>query len=425
MKFHQEDDATAISSWNESDNLSLCTDDMEDLDQQFLRDQPSLTQTLHRSILCERAAMLMQRESSIEYGASNYVDDATAELSRLSLTSDDSQKPHESTEHSAIDFTCRRKMMEWSISVVEFSYPPPSEPSGNCRRKRKHSVETLRVISAAFSYVDRVMARSSTRSNDSKFQVRTRKEYKLLCMISLHLAAKMSGLFSRGDHEYIQDSMLPSTSSDVKKNTALSNSSSTSSICIENTFCPFSNSSLDTNVLVSDEELTETGTLHNSSYQAPAPHKHQPRPFLHLLSFNSLHSLCQGEFTIKDKRQMELSILFTLEWRLNGGLVLEWLGLMLECMIYCQSYGLHELEKVDLELLNECATSQLEFAIMSSRPLTAKPSTLALAAIANVLEDLCEAANNHDYADWMRTFMQVLDMPCRTCEMELGELPSC
>ena len=419
----QEDDTTAHSSWNESDDLSsyLDKDDDNELEESYSDEdyrQTSSTEALHRSILSERAAMLMRRESSIEYGTSSYVKDAASELSRLSIADAARKSVQDSTEYKEIDLGCRSKMMEWSIGVVEYSYPPPSEPSSSSGHKRKHSVETLRIISAAFSYVDRIMALSSTNSSGIKFQVRTRKQYKLLCMISLHLAAKTSGLFSRGDHEYVQDSILGSvqkrstpstsdetTSEDIKKNRLISSSSSMSSICTATTTCSSSHSSPQSRSTDVDDDMSKASQLH----------AHHPRPLLHLLSFKGLHSLSQGEFSIEEMCQMELSILSSLEWRLNGGLTLEWLGLMLECMLYCQSYCVDESESLHLNRIKELALAHLEGVIESCKPIATKPSALALAAITSALEAYDAKISDGDL--WL-SFLQVLNMKCRMGDLE-------
>jgi hypothetical protein len=419
MKTLQEDETTAYSSWNGSESLSsYCSGkDTGDIDEQLdedhsLRDpSPTPTESLHRTILTERAAMLMRRESSIGYSESSYVeDDATAHLDKLSLQSD-ARACGQSSADSVnliirIDLECRSKMMQWAISVVEFSYPPPPDLANN----RKHSVETLHIVSSAFAYVDQVMAQQQNGPEPRKKPiVQSRKEYKLLCMISLHLAAKMSGLFSRGDHEYVHDTILePETSSspmDVMKDRMKSRAGSMTSICTATTTCSSSNSSPDETACRAYSRVTP-----DERSRAPPSHTIKPRPLLHLLSFTGLLNLCQGEFSIEDMCNMELSILSTLEWRLNGGLLLEWLSLLLECMAYCQSYGVTK--KFDLNEIKEHSLAHLEAAVKSSAPMAKKPFDVARSALASAIKVILEATRDDggDELSLMQTFLRVLGM---------------
>jgi hypothetical protein len=426
MKPLQEDDTTAYSSWNDSDDLSSeytgkDTDTDEQLDEDNLL-HPSPTEALHRTILAERAAVLMRRESSIEYGESSYIeDDAAAQLNKLSLQSGTRSCGQSSTDSSGlynrIDLGCRSKMMEWAISVVEFSYPPPHDLSlRSSRNGRKHSVETLRIVSAAFSYVDRIMAQPQSGPKPRKrLLVQSRKEYKLLCMISLHLAAKMSGLFSSGDHEYVNNTILePETTPsaiDGNKDRMKSKAESMVSICTATTTCSSSKSSPHSREADQNEEYSRV-TPDETSFQEGPLHTFQPRPVLHLLSFKGLYGLCQGEFSIEEMCNMELSILSTLDWRLNGGLVLEWLSLLLECIAYCQSYGVTR--QFDLAVIKEHALVHLEDTVKYSKPMTMKPSEMARAALASSLEVIFDAAKDDgdgDELSLMQSCLSVLDTP--------------
>ena len=71
----QDDEATAYSSWNESDDISSCTD-KDEIDGEIQSDD-GVSETSHRSILSERAAMLMQRESSVNYCDDIYCSDGS------------------------------------------------------------------------------------------------------------------------------------------------------------------------------------------------------------------------------------------------------------------------------------------------------------------------------------------------------------
>jgi hypothetical protein len=107
---------------------------------------------------------------------------------------------------------------------------------------------------------------------------------------------------------------------------------------------------------------------------------------------------------------MELSILSTLEWRLNGGLVLEWLSLLLECMAYCQSYGVTK--KFDLNEIKEHLLAHLEAAVKSSAPMAKKPFDVARSALASAVKVMLEATRDDggDELSLMQTFLRVLGM---------------
>lgn len=406
----QDDEATAYSSWNDSDDISSCID-KDEIDEEIQSDDGVCSPgTSHRSILSERAAMLMQRESSVNYCDDIYCSDGSDDglllESHSAVANVHERSSIESTADDPIDLKCRSKMMEWSISVVEFSYPPPPLSGPLLARNRKHSVETMRIVSAAISYIDRVMALTcSTRDKKkTKLQIQTRKEYKLLCMISLHLAAKMSGLFNRGDEHYpIDESRLI-----LKKTEMRPSSSFTTSVCTTSTTSMSA-------VLTAEDRNTAY------AYTEITPdslHIDQPRPLLQLISLEVLHSLCQEEFSIQEMCKMELSILTALEWRLNGGLLLEWLGLILEILVYCQSYGMTTL-RFDLDELKENALLQLESIIISPRPTTMAPSMLVLVAVTHAMETIArKSCCNGDVLHSVHSCVQVLGVSCNIEEME-------
>ena len=130
--------------------------------------------------LSERAAHLLKRDSVLIHNASTQYPS-----SHLLETSATGPLP--------VDKSCRTKMIEWAFRAIEHNQSVSciysTTPLGQIKEHREYSVGALRIVMLAFSYVDRV-----TSQNHEMLQYRSR--YKLLCMISLHLAAKISGLFS-------------------------------------------------------------------------------------------------------------------------------------------------------------------------------------------------------------------------------------
>ncbi|KAL7485172.1 hypothetical protein ACHAW6_012364 [Cyclotella cf. meneghiniana] len=469
LKTVQPDDdvTTAYSSWNDEDDnhdeFSPCRSTQDDQvaigndDDSGSREDVKIFSssdrkydtTLQLTILYERAAMLLRRERSLEYRITNnycLAGQAIASFSKLSLQdthkSDMSaagvveREDHASASPSTsiIDATCRSKMMEWAIRVVEFSYPPPRQLNSHFSNTPRHSRETLCIISSAFSYVDRIMTQSLIQTcypQDRKkvLVIATRKEYKLLCMICLHLAAKVSGLFGSGDGvqypvtkngkdkcgcdrrraiEVFSDSASRSRcSSSVSTNSAESIGTANITSCSSSNSLAESSGNRDTSSKVKKNERHTTMNHHPSRIIPTQRHHHHgqhpynhnnetigPRPSLNLLSLAGLYSLCQGEFTVDEMCRMELSILNSLDWKLHSGLVLEWFDLIVEWGVFyintSEDFANSTNEELatlyDWEKIREFALFQLGTAMKMCEFMSVIPSVLALAALANTTE---------------------------------------
>jgi hypothetical protein len=107
---------------------------------------------------------------------------------------------------------------------------------------------------------------------------------------------------------------------------------------------------------------------------------------------------------------MELSILTSLEWKMNSGLVLEWLDLIFEwSALLFRGTPLDSSDEVfDWEEIRERAYVQLEVVIQSHEFITVIPSILALAAVANALEDHDKTL---DWFDLVLNLTEVLGVP--------------
>jgi hypothetical protein len=462
-----DDVTTAYSSWNDEDDnhdeFSPCRSTQDDPveigndddlgsgedDKIFSSSYQKQETTLQLTILYERAAMLLRRERSLEYRVTNnycLVGQAIASFSILSLqdtpksamsaagVAGREEYASASPSTSIIDATCRAKMMEWAIRVVEFSYPPPHQSNSPSSHTPRHSRETLCIISTAFSYVDRIMTQAKIQTcyrQDRRkvLVIPTRKEYKLLCMICLHLAAKMSGLFGSGDHlEYpvtknVKEhrgcdrrramEVISNSASRSRCSSSVSTTSTESIGTATTTTCSSSYSlaepSGDGDTSSEEKKNQRNCTLnHHPSRIIPTQHHHhrgrrppnhnketiRPRPSLNLLSLTGLNSLCQGEFTVDEMCRMELSILNSLDWKLNSGLVLEWLDLIIEWgVLYINTSEDFENStneelamQYDWEEIREIALFQLGTAMKKIEFMSVIPSLLALAALANTTE---------------------------------------
>ncbi|EJK54517.1 hypothetical protein THAOC_25849, partial [Thalassiosira oceanica] len=114
---------------------------------------------------------------------------------------------------STVDAVCRSRMFEWALLVVSHSFPCQSgqisDPKGYTRQ---YSTEAIQIVTQAFALVDQIPCQ-------------IRNEYKLYCMVALHIVAKSSGLFSpskeRISEQQCSDrSRIGSASSSPKQSTS-------------------------------------------------------------------------------------------------------------------------------------------------------------------------------------------------------------
>ena len=202
-------------------------------------------------------------------------------------------------DYSPIDEECRTKMMDWSFRVVSFNFPhndtattPTTTPK--CKRKRKHSLQALQIVSHAFTLVDRY----ATHQYRIDGRVMDRQEYKLVCMICLHIAAKTSSLYSLNANDC---NMFE------KENDKLQEDKSR---------C-FSHDTPDT---ASDSDESDIAQSQHDFEQR--------RPPFTILSLSGLLALSSNEYTLSQLISVELNILQALKWKGfllgTGGTVVDW-----------------------------------------------------------------------------------------------------
>ena len=181
---------------------------------------PDSSKTLLPSLeLVQRIDALLSKERSADYSVTHYFEQQNDDddydshkellecLSQSSTTaveiSDDEEDNDD--EYSPIDYECRVKMMEWSYRVLSYSFPYNDQHDNDerssqlhqssTRRRRKHSLQAIQIVSQSFSLVVRYATHYYYNHKRSMRKVMVRNEYKLICMICLHIAAKTSGYF--------------------------------------------------------------------------------------------------------------------------------------------------------------------------------------------------------------------------------------
>mmetsp|Transcript_19289 Transcript_19289/g.34856 ORF Transcript_19289/g.34856 Transcript_19289/m.34856 type:complete len:455 (-) Transcript_19289:26-1390(-) len=147
--------------------------------------------------LTERAHQMLRRES--DHTIDDYFHQDTDYL-----------VGHVDTSHLPIDAICRSKMMEWSFRAVGYSFPHAPSPqqhhavNRSQHPLRKHSIQAIQIVSQAFNLIDRLSTlhfRQNKNGNHTNAMMMDRSQYKLICMVCLHLAAKTCGLFDLYDSE--------------------------------------------------------------------------------------------------------------------------------------------------------------------------------------------------------------------------------
>ncbi|KAL7437464.1 hypothetical protein ACHAXM_005918 [Skeletonema potamos] len=339
---------------------------------------------IHLDELSERAQLLLQREQAPEYKVENYF----------------------LRTNSSVDPMCRSMMMDWSFSILEFSFPPPPsspdqlDPIGNktaSKRRRKRSIEALHLIYATFSYIDRI---STLNDLDPD-------QFKLLSMVCLHLAAKTSGLFGNCEHEASWPIRKGHDAVDFEQQQLYFNP-------CQNKDSPFSSPpTLSPTAFLSDRSdvdasRTPCNTTDEASeevcgqtiFSTPASSSSRlssfsksegalnckPRPSMELLSLSALCTLYGGDVHIDEMMNVEWSVLQQgLQWKLTGVCVFEWLDVFLDLAKLRPSAFF-----VDWQCIREQAWAQLETAIENHCFMTSAPSAICLAAFLNAIEEYNE-----------------------------------
>eukprot|EP00985_Skeletonema_marinoi_P011072 scaffold5232_cov104-Skeletonema_marinoi.AAC.2 len=372
---------------------------------QDLETFPDTDERLLLQELSDRASSLLQRESCSDYTIQNYFqrlpgccprfppsDQVTEEASAV-FSSDSSSLSTPSGSTLPIDSKCRSIMMNWSFRVVEFSL---LNHDGRHRQQLK-----ARLLSRAFSYVDRIC---------TKFEVANRDQYKLLTIVCLHLAAKISGLLKSDAHVYdcyerfqrrCSDDTA-STSASSRSSSSPSTSSAEMSVESSETIVPTPHSQgsvADSSLPLQEEEQQDQS---EQSYSTE---------YIWLLSLHGLHSLCNDEFTMDEFKQMECTILqHGLDWRVSSVVALDWVDIYLELMVLrppplllrcndeendnssSSTYGKKNFlsfTKAECDDIRDKTLTQSEYALKQPCFMTCAPSLLGLAAFLNVMKGYC------------------------------------
>ena len=239
-----EDDMSYLCqqlSHSSSYYTALSSEQTQEVDGDEGGDQhPDSSKTLLPSLeLVQRIDELLSKERYADYSITNYFEQQQND----DEISDDEEDDDD--EYSApIDYECRVKMMDWSYRVLSYRFPYNDQHDNNERssshhihqgsRRRKHSIQAIQIVSQSFSLVDRYATHYYNNNNNqrrSRRKVMDRNEYKLICMICLHIAAKTSGYFGlyneRGD-EFYDDQTLYEDDDTSNCNTASSDYASLS-----------------------------------------------------------------------------------------------------------------------------------------------------------------------------------------------------
>jgi len=207
-------------------------------------------------------------------------------------------------DYSPIDEECRTKMMDWSFRIISFSFPyndtATTPTTTQYKRKRKHSIQALQIVSHTFTLVDRY-AKHQYRIDG---RVMDRQRYKLVCMICLHITAKTSSLYALNGHDenmfQIDDGI----------------SQGGNNLCCHDT--PDTASDSD------DSDISQS--QHDFE---------QRRPPFTILSLPGLLALSSNEYTISQLASVELNILQALQWKGvlgSGGTVVDWCFILLNLL---------------------------------------------------------------------------------------------
>jgi len=373
----------------------------------------------------DRGRQLLERENSPDHRIVDYFAEFPSNSYSNSKTAPNAKCGHPGSP--LIDRDCRSKMLEWAFKLLDLSFPPSEDltllPSGNISNPRQHSIEAISIAYQAFSYVDRVSSgfhlRESRASSSSQSQsqsqsegknLKERSNYKLLCMVSLHLACKSSGFFrfsvnecryperevpqfeGNGARYSLHGSFIEDRATEPGP-FARGNEADDASYCYhlndpmndwsfmtyESSYSSLSSLSSTSSTI---DPSTDNAHHHSNAHQSSNPPKAKARPYMDLLSLAGLVTLAQGEFTISDLLQMELDILFDMNWKMLSATPMDWIHLMMEVI------AAMDIDGVNTDEVYEHCISQLE-RIAEKRSediMTIPPSLLAMAVMVNALD---------------------------------------
>lgn len=369
---------------------------------------PAASQSLEESDalseLTERAHHMLQREQSGHYDINKYfhVEKAVdASPSRRSV--------------SPIDANCRSKMMEWSFRVVAFSFPHQVQQQ-HCKRQREYSIQTIQIVSQAFNLIDRIATLHFNQGNDN--QPMDRSDYKLTCMVCLHLSAKTCGLFglyeSKSDCFMEEEQYSPLCGDEVSmprqeadsdpsrkdkrwkvdetdscgytSSWSLSSSMASHGPRDDGSDIVSPQTSEEGQTILPTPEGSHTKPAHESgckdSTSKPPRQRTVRRPPLNLVSLPGLASLCQDEYSIQQLVQMEWKVLQKLNWNMAGHTSVDWCNLLLDMLTV--RLGMLGNNNVDPGKIQGVALTNLETVMQANRLLT--PSIVACAAVEHALD---------------------------------------
>lgn len=362
-------------------------------------------ETLLLQELSDRASSLLQRESCCDYTVKNYFQrmpgccprfPSSAAVASIVSSTDSSSLSTHHVPALPVDSKCRSIMMNWSFRVAEFSLL-------NHERGHRQQVKA-RLLSRAFSYVDRIC---------TKFEIANRDQYKLLTIVCLHLSAKVGGLLKSGAQVYDCYERRQRRSSDDTASTSVSTRS-------------LSSTSLSSAVMSVESHQTIVPTPHSldsvadSSFilqeveQQDQTESSCSTEYIWLLSLHGLHSLCNEEFTMEEFKQMECAILHHgLGWRLSSVVALDWVDIYLELMVLhqpplllrrnrdqkdmnltCGKRNFLSFSKAECNDIRDATLTQLEYALKRPCFMTCAPSLLGLATFLNVMKGYCSVGSN-------------------------------
>lgn len=372
--------------------------------------------------LSDRASSLLQRESCKDYSIENYFQRRSGSCPRLPpsdqplhhlvhhqlelraaassavSSSNFSYTLSTSSSRLPVDSKCRSIMMDWSVRVVEFSLP-----NSQCQQGQQLKA---RLLSKTFSYVDRIC---------TKFEIVNRDQYKLLTIVCLHLAAKISGLLKSDAKVYDCYERRQRRCSDDTASTSATSPSSSSPSTASAVISVTADSNDSSTTVESHQPIGPTPNAKGCSIASSLPLQEEQdqttqcysTEYIWLLSLSGLHSLCNDEFTMDEFKQMEYSVLhYGLDWRLSSVVALDWIDIYLELMVLrppplqlrctddetdgSNTYGKKKcisFTRAECDDIRDATLIQLGYALKRPCFMTCAPSLLGLAAFLNVMEE--------------------------------------